>query len=112
MAALWPACPGYPRRVGGVNRPPAARDGACGGVFRAKKKSDHSFTKNRIRAISFPVAESDLHDLRRAAARQKERTGKSPLRRFAHNPKRELRQGGKFFTPNGRNPLKNQESKK
>jgi hypothetical protein len=88
----------------------AAAKNSLNNSYRYKRRL-HLYEKQNTCYI-FRVAESDLHDLRRAAARQKERTGKSPLRRFAHNPKRELRQGGKFFTPNGRNPLKNQESKK
>jgi hypothetical protein len=78
----------------------------------AAKKSVQIVYEKQNSCYTGPLAESELCGLQQAAAWQKERTGKSPLRRFAHNPKRELRQGGKFFTPNGRNPLKCPDSKK
>jgi hypothetical protein len=54
------------------------------------------FTKNRIRAIHFSLAESGLRAL--AARRgQRERTGKLDFRRFAHNPTRELRRAEVFL---------------
>jgi len=49
----------HPLAAGGRVTPPAARDGAYGGVLGVKKRWDQLFTKNGICAIPFPLKEFD-----------------------------------------------------
>jgi hypothetical protein len=81
-----------------------------GGIFEGGEEKQ-SFTKNRIRAIHFSLAESASARVR-ARRGQRERTGKLASRRFSHNPKRELKTGRLFFIFFLRNPLKSPDSEK
>jgi hypothetical protein len=80
-------------------------------VGAGKKKVCKSFTKNRIRATSFVLAELSVAFLQcERAASEKDR--KNGFEAFWHNLRRELQRAGNFFIRIGCNPLKSPDSEK